>query len=95
MVPPETSISEMVDNLDLLSESFAEHNISRAVNAFIKEEEKEEIPSQWIAEAMAFDFVQNYQNKETGWGTYYGPMMVWNNDNGTATESPRRNGVKP
>lgn len=95
MAPLETSISEMVDNLDLLSEPFAEYHISRAVNSFIKEQEKQEIPCQWIAEAMAFDFVHNYQNRETGWGTYYGPMMVWNSDDGTATESPSIKLVTP
>lgn len=95
MTIPEKSISEVVDNLDLLSEPFAEHKISGAVNSFIKEQEIREIPSQWLAEAMAFDFVQNYQNNETGWGTYYGPMMVWNNEDGTATESPSIKLVTP
>ena len=91
----ETSISEMVDNLDLLSEPFTEHKINAAVNSFIKEQKLKDIPPLWLAEAMAFDFVQNYQNAETGWGTYYGPMMVWNNENGTATESPSIKLVTP
>jgi len=81
-------ISEIIDSLDILSEPIAEHKISREVNSFIKEKDKEDIPYQWLAEAMAFDFVENYQNKETSWGTYYGPMMVLNNEDGTATESP-------
>lgn len=88
MTQTEKTISEMVDNLDLLSGPFAEHQISRAINTYIKEQEKQDLPSAWLAEALAFDFVHNYQNKETGWGTYYGPMTVWNNGDGTATESP-------
>lgn len=84
----EKPISEIVDNLDLLKEPFAEHKISGAINSYIKEKDIKEIPPQLLAEAMAFDFVQNYRNKETSWGTYYGPMMVLNNDDGTATESP-------
>lgn len=25
---------------------------------------------------MAFDFCEDYQDKDTGWGTYYGPTAV-------------------
>ena len=74
---------------------FAEREISSAVNSYIKEKNINELPPQWLAEAMAFDFVQDYQNKETSWGTYYGPMMVLNNDDGTATESPSIRLVTP
>jgi len=88
MTNMEKPISGFVDTLDLLTDPFAEHKISGAVNSYIKEKGIKELPHQWIAEAMAFDFVQNYQNEETSWGTYYGPMMVWNNDDGTASESP-------
>lgn len=89
MANSEKTIGGVIDNLDLLSEPFAEHQISGAINSFIKEKNKKDIPPQWLAEAMAFDFVQDYQNKETGWGTYYGPMMVWNNQDGTATGKHR------
>ncbi len=88
MANQEKHISEIVDGLSLLSEPFAEHKISGAVNSYIKENNKEEIPPTWLAEAMAFDFVQNYQDQDTSWGTYYGPMMVLNNQDGTITESP-------
>ncbi len=62
MANSKQSISEVVDNLDLLSEPIAEHKINGAINLFIKEQERKEIPPQWLAEAMAFDFVQNYQS---------------------------------
>jgi|APSaa5957512622_1039677.scaffolds.fasta_scaffold10569_2 hypothetical protein len=88
MTNMEKPISGFVDSLDLLNDPFAEHKISGAVNSYIKEKGIKDLPAKLMAEAMAFDFVQNYQNKETSWGTYYGPMMVWNNDDGTATESP-------
>lgn len=91
----EKSISEFIDNLKLLSKPFAEHKISGAVNSYIKEQNIKDLAPQWLAEAMAFKFVQNYQNKETGWGTYYGPMMVLNNEDGTATESPSIRFVTP
>lgn len=91
----EKPISEIIDSLNLLSEPFAEHEISSAVNSYIKEKNKNEIPPQWLAESMAFGFMQNYQDKETSWGTYYGPMMVWKNEDGTAKESPSIKLVTP
>lgn len=44
---------------------------------------------------MAFEFVEDYPNKETGWGTYFGPMFVMNNNDGTAIESPSIKFVTP
>ncbi len=40
------------------------------------------------AELMAFGFWEDYQDKQTGWGTYFGPMRVTSNGDGTASESP-------
>jgi len=41
-----------------------------------------------LAELMTFGFWEDYQDKQTGWGTYYGPMRVKSNGDGTASESP-------
>jgi len=81
-------ISEFVDNLDVLSTPFHEHKISDAVNSFIKERRLDNPPSEWLAEQIAFSFIPNYSNAETGWGTYYGPMWVMPNGDGMMTESP-------
>src|SRR5262249_6287797 len=43
---------------------------------------------EWIYEATAFGFREDYPNKETGWGTYYGPMMVFKADDGNIIENP-------
>jgi hypothetical protein len=95
MTNPEKPISEIVDGLDLLSKPFAEHEINGAINSYIKEKNKNEIPPKWLAESIAFRFMQDYQDKETSWGTYYGPMMVWNNEDGTSAESPSIKLVTP
>jgi len=47
-----------------------------------------ELPCDDLAELMAFGFNEDYQDIKTGWGTYFGPMTVIRNDNGTATETP-------
>ncbi|WP_442591928.1 DUF4209 domain-containing protein [Pedobacter sp. AW31-3R] len=46
------------------------------------------LPVNDLAELMAFGFYEDYQDRKTGWGTYFGPMTVIPNDNGTVTESP-------
>ncbi len=67
--------------------SISERDVSKAIQS-IKDPNLSELPMQLIAEAMAFDFWENYRNQETGWGTYYGPMFVFSNAEGTATEWP-------
>jgi hypothetical protein len=34
------------------------------------------VPPELAAELIAFDLVPDYTHEETGWGTYYGPMLV-------------------
>jgi len=83
-------ISEIIDCLDLLNAPIAEYQISGAINSFINKSDNKglELPFSWKAEAMAFDFVHNCPNKDTGWGNYYGPKLFLNNGDGTATVSP-------
>lgn len=95
MADTKKTIIDALNDYDFVKEPLDEHQISAAVNSFIKEKNKPDIPAEWLAEAMAFDFCADYQNAETGWGTYYGPMMVWANENGTSTESPSIKLVTP
>lgn len=48
-----------------------------------------------LAELMAFGFWEDYQNKQNGWGTYYGPFIVTPNGDGTESESPSIKLVTP
>ena len=41
-----------------------------------------------LAEAMAFDFVENYPSEKCEWGTYFGPCISWRKEDGTVVESP-------
>ena len=41
-----------------------------------------------LAEYMAFQFMAHYPNKDTGWGTYHGPMFVLPNQEGQFVEFP-------
>lgn len=82
------TIKEIIEQFDTDSRrGFDEHDISSALRKLVPED-KSQIDDTLKAELMAFDFAEDYQDKKTGWGTYFGPMMVWNNGDGTATESP-------
>lgn len=82
------TILEIIKQFDTDSmRGFDEHDISSALRKLVPED-KSQIDDTLKAELMAFDFAEDYQDKKTGWGTYFGPMMVWNNGDGTATESP-------
>lgn len=91
----ENTISQVVDNLDLLSKPCVEYELDKAINSYIREQAIEVIPSEWIAEGMAFAFMENYPDQKTGWGTYHGPMMVLPNEAGQLSERPSIRLVTP
>lgn len=82
------TIKEIIEQFDTETRrGFDEHDISSALRILVSED-KSQIDDTLKAELMAFDFVEDYQDKKTGWGTYFGPMIIWNNGDGTTTESP-------
>lgn len=56
----------------------ADYDVSAAISSVVNQRKKagEVVTAEMQAEAMAFDFCEDYQNDQTGWGTYYGPQMV-------------------
>lgn len=82
------ALTEILDKFDQEIKPISEADISKIIHSVRDPKDVSEPPTQWIAEAMAFDFCEDYQDQTTGWGTYFGPMFVFNNRDGTATESP-------
>jgi hypothetical protein len=81
-------LAELLDSFEKHSDkTLNEHDIASELKQLIPED-KSKIEMDLRAELMAFEFVEDYPNKETGWGTYFGPMFVISNNDGTATESP-------
>jgi len=77
-------LARLIDQLEQSKEKTSEHSISSEINKVTKEDQSPEA----IAERLAFGFCEDYLDKQNGWGTYYGPMMVWVGDDGKAYESP-------
>ncbi len=78
---------DIIEKYDISTEPFSEHEISDNLRNVDKDNSKNP-EYEWLPEVMAFDFTENYSNDETGWGTYYGPLMVIPNQDGTVTETP-------
>jgi hypothetical protein len=65
-----------------------EYNIAQKINNILKKDEQYSPTKEDIAERIAFDFMANYKNDNTGWGAYYGPMFVLLNNEGQMVEFP-------
>ena len=89
-------LKETFQAFETSSEPFSESDLSAAVSKTIRriQEEGGVISTELRAESMAFEFCENYSDKKTGWGTYYGPMIVTHRD-GKLYESPSITAVTP
>lgn len=65
-----------------------EYTIAMEIKNILAENKDYEPTEEDIAEQMAFDFLADYQNDNSGWGTYYGPMFILPNDKGQMVEYP-------
>jgi len=83
----EKSIFDIINEFDTLKEKYSEMKIASAIRKLPKAVFQSKAP-EIIAESMAFEFRPEYKEEKTGWGTYYGPMMVRGNKDGTVTEYP-------
>lgn len=77
-------LQKKLDELDSSKYSMSEHGISSQINSIAKDDDCLETR----AERMAFGFCENYEERNTGWGTYFGPMMVFTGDDGKIYENP-------
>jgi len=65
-----------------------EHDIAQKIKDILKKDEKYEPTKEDITEQMAFDFMADYPNDNSGWETYHGPMFVMPNKDGQMVEYP-------
>ncbi len=82
------ALVEALVKFDQETKPISERDVAKAIRLIGESRGSSEAPMQFVAEAMAFDFCEDYRDQATGWGTYYGPMFVFNNGDGTATEAP-------
>jgi hypothetical protein len=79
-------MEETIKKIETLQVS-TEHMIRAEFQKLVKNS-VDDIPIELKAELMAFHFEEENSDVTTDWGTYFGPYMVWRNDDGTSTVSP-------
>jgi len=77
-------LNELMSRFDEHDCQLSEFEISSKINS----ETNGDNSFQALAERLAFGFCEDYLDKKNGWGTYYGPMMVWRGEDGNFYESP-------
>jgi hypothetical protein len=92
-------LEEFLKSFDSLTDKIDEKQIFVQLQEFAKQEYgenwRENIPETFLAEIMAFAFMEDYTNSETGWGTYYGPMFVFPDKEKSAAEFPSIKNITP
>ena len=82
-------LNELDKEVCPLHSSLGEHKIAEEIKNILKKEGESYKPSnEDIAEQIAFDFLPEYPNNNSGWGTYYGPMFILPNKQGQMMEYP-------
>jgi hypothetical protein len=71
-------LQPVLDEFEKHQTPLAEEDISLVIHQVVDKLRNagKEIAPEISAEAMAFDFCEDYQDEQTSWGTYYGPQMV-------------------
>jgi len=83
-------LQQVLQQFEERADGFGDHEIQRELDELVRNieaagEEPEESP---LWESMVFRFAENYRTESGGWGTYYGPMAVLQNESGQWVEAP-------
>lgn len=80
-------MQEQIAQIEVLT-GRSEHEIAESFEKLLDINTEQDILEVLRNEHLAFLFCENYRDKSTGWGTYFGPMMVWKAEDGRIMESP-------
>lgn len=81
-------LKQYLDGLESKFEPIEEYKIGQRIAEILNVKEHKVTEKQELAEYIAFQFLADYPNKDTGWGTYYGPMFVLPNKENQMVEFP-------
>lgn len=87
-----TNVKNYLEILDKeekpLTSFHGEYDFAKEIKKILAEDKNYTATKEDMAEQMTFDFLADYQNDSSGWGTYYGPMFVLPNNEGQMMEYP-------
>src|SRR3989344_2068749 len=81
-------LKQYLSDLDIKKEPINEFDVVKKIGEILNVKEQKISDKHELAEYIAFQFLANYPNKDTGWGTYYGPMFVLPNKQNQMVEFP-------
>jgi len=87
MNPSKETLENKLIELEKFS-NVSEHEIESELTQLRITDAQDDPCNEWIYEVMAFSFYENCKNQKTGWGTYFGPKMILQTDDGRTIESP-------
>ena len=78
MADQQMQLTNVLERFEQATEPFHHYDVSAALRELeaARCTTGEAVPPELVAELIAFDLVADYTHQETGWGTYYGPMIV-------------------
>jgi len=83
------TIQATLDSIDLQATPVGDRDVAaRLDNTVEARGDKAGLTASSMADLMAFAFCEDYRDDKSGWGLYYGPMWVMQNEAGQWTESP-------
>ncbi|MHB0947337.1 MAG: DUF4209 domain-containing protein [Sedimentisphaerales bacterium] len=88
-------IKKILSKFENMVEPFDEHEVGNAISKLRDKDDKSDIPMEWLAECMAFDFYEDHSEQGSVWRTYFGPMMSGTKDDGTTWENPSISKITP
>jgi hypothetical protein len=90
--------SEVLETFEARADGFDPHEVAEAVRTLAREWEAagKTVTHEMRAEWLAFTLIENYRGDEGfTWGTYYGPMAVLHDAQGTRIEQPGIEEISP
>ena len=82
-------IAEILSVFENSTEKFKEYDVVKAIESEIcNVNDPQSILNEYTWEKIAFEFCEDYPDVDTGWGTYYGPMMSGSTGDGQYSEYP-------
>lgn len=86
------SVRDYLDKLEKdqnpLASYHGEFDIAKEIKNILSADKEYKQTKEDMAEQMAFDFMADYSNDNSGWNTYHGPMFVLPNEQGQMVEYP-------
>lgn len=88
-------IDDMISIFDASEELYSERDVATGIRTKLIESNIPKSDTEQFYDLMAFEFAENCQDKDNGWGTYFGPFMTLDNGDGTFSESPSIQEITP